>query len=757
MIDKNQNQKINTKYTFWHLLKEYKVEIPIIQRDYAQGRTSDNATAIREELLDCIYNALITEEGIDFDFVYGTVEKDTLYPLDGQQRLTTFYLLHWYLAEKEERMEEVVPVLSKFSYTTRTSSREFCEMLMKVRYTPVNGENVSSFIKNENGYFKSWDFDPTISHMLTMLDAIHEKFCETNELFNLLIAEEHDELLTFNYLPMEHYALTDDLYIKMNARGKALSIFENFKAKFIQHLKDRKLPYEYFEKNIDGRWTDLLWDYKSRDNTIDKQFMNFFCYITEMLYLETTPQHEGDSPFRPNMIRKLIDYYQDEHALKALYEYLDLWESKEEVSSYLNSILSIKSEKNKIRLFEGRPDIFSSIINGVSVSLANKLILFSIMKRLVVLGKETDQTAMKDYVRIIRNFLLNTRFFVRKKCNYSPDLRYGRHAIPIVQNFIGVLEDVDNPYDTLKDVKFENINSEICEQEKVKAKLILEKPELKSVIHGLEDMNLFRGSISNMIPYILEHDYKHLISNLKVLFTVNNGPQIIQALLSFGDYGINIGNSIYGDRYFYGNIKNWYSMLTFNGGKKHTKIICDFINQFEETYTHNVQDALDKLIENNLKNIKKNDWRYTIVKYYNTVKVENGYIDNPYVVFAMERCVDGSRILHRPNGFILNGYHVVPEYIEIEERLDNLCGHVVRGFAGESSGYISLDCAKNLKIAFDDSGEFIVYRGEEDAEWVSKTISKYKKIDSSNMDKVERAVLLINMLNKKGNEVYNSK
>lgn len=114
-------QQCNTKYTFWKLLSEYQVEIPIIQRDYAQGRNS--AKAIRSELLDSIYSALVNGKSIDFDFVYGSTEDcerkegttvKKLYPLDGQQRLTTFYLLHWYLAQKEKRIDEARAVLKNF-------------------------------------------------------------------------------------------------------------------------------------------------------------------------------------------------------------------------------------------------------------------------------------------------------------------------------------------------------------------------------------------------------------------------------------------------------------------------------------------------------------------------------------------------------------------------------------------------------------------------------------------------------------------
>lgn len=31
----------STKYTFWSLLNEHTIEVPIIQRDYAQGRANE--------------------------------------------------------------------------------------------------------------------------------------------------------------------------------------------------------------------------------------------------------------------------------------------------------------------------------------------------------------------------------------------------------------------------------------------------------------------------------------------------------------------------------------------------------------------------------------------------------------------------------------------------------------------------------------------------------------------------------------------
>ena len=53
---------------------------------------------------------------------------------------------------------------------------------------------------------------------------------------------------------VEDGKLTDDLYIKMNARGKALTDFENFKADFLELVKKRyKKGYnKEFETGVPG-------------------------------------------------------------------------------------------------------------------------------------------------------------------------------------------------------------------------------------------------------------------------------------------------------------------------------------------------------------------------------------------------------------------------------------------------------------------------------------------------------------------------
>ncbi|HIE16167.1 MAG TPA: DUF262 domain-containing protein, partial [Bacteroidales bacterium] len=126
-----------------------------------------------------------------------------------------------------------------------------------------------------------WDNDPTIKSMFTMLDSVHQRFKNKNYFDKL-------NKITFEFFELEKFGLDDDLYIKMNARGKPLTPFENFKAHFEQLLGkvDVKLENE-FSKKIDKEWIDIFWNFKDNNFLIDKAFMNYFYFISEMLYIKS--------------------------------------------------------------------------------------------------------------------------------------------------------------------------------------------------------------------------------------------------------------------------------------------------------------------------------------------------------------------------------------------------------------------------------------------------------------------------------------
>ena len=163
--------------TFWNLINSYKISIPIIQRDYAQGREEESEK--RERFLNAILTHLNNNEKLHLDFVYGRVKDNTFFPIDGQQRLTTLFLLHWYFALKEKITNEEKSKLSQFVYDTRISSREFCQCLIKetIEIPAKTGDNAFiTEIKNKPWYRNKSNTDPTVKAMLVMIQDIHNKF-----------------------------------------------------------------------------------------------------------------------------------------------------------------------------------------------------------------------------------------------------------------------------------------------------------------------------------------------------------------------------------------------------------------------------------------------------------------------------------------------------------------------------------------------------------------------------------------------------
>ena len=261
------------EYTFSRLLEQYdKILVPMIQRDYAQGRTDKKATDVRNNLLTDIFR----DKNVHFDLVFGSKEKSIIdgkekncfIPVDGQQRLTTLFLLHLYGQKAGKTNTELD--LSKFSYDTRRAASDFCKSITSEEWAVPNDKNVSDVIKDSSWFMNYWEKDPTVEGMLNMLDAIHEKCKKIADFPNL-------NKVTFFFFDLESNGLNENLYLKMNSRGKPLTAFENLKAKIEKLLKD-SMPFdkkwfpeddgdatkdEFKEKwkfYMDRNWTDTFWD-----------------------------------------------------------------------------------------------------------------------------------------------------------------------------------------------------------------------------------------------------------------------------------------------------------------------------------------------------------------------------------------------------------------------------------------------------------------------------------------------------------------
>ena len=286
---------MNDIYSFYQLISKYKIEIPIIQRDYAQGRKDSKAEDVRKSMVADMIAAVKGEKKLFFDFVYGRIDHQVFIPFDGQQRLTTLFLFHKYVFEKciscstcEYKSNCICKdVLLRFSYATRQSSREFCERLVKENVIPDNTKSLSENIRNMQWFYSDWEKDPTIMGMLTMLDEIHNQFSKQDIKDYKPLAEKLtsgcDCPITFHFVDMGEHKLSDETYVKMNARGKQLTPFENFKASLEQYLEEKgesdflsRFKGTYEEQTgkhtgIDGTWLDMFWKILNPENKEEKE------------------------------------------------------------------------------------------------------------------------------------------------------------------------------------------------------------------------------------------------------------------------------------------------------------------------------------------------------------------------------------------------------------------------------------------------------------------------------------------------------
>ena len=497
------NQNTNQLYTFWEFLNNYRIEIPIVQRDYAQGRSENKA--IRLTFLDAIFNCIYNKKAINLDFIYGNiVNGDIFQPLDGQQRLTTLFLLHLYAYKKDvENNAPISNIFKKFRYETRTSARYFCEELAK---QPLNIntdiDNISTIIKDSEWYYLSWKNDPTIRAMLVMLDAIHSKFKNIENLFEILT---ETRLITFYNLILDDFGLSDDLYIKMNARGKQLTPFENLKAEI--QKKSKELEWETgieetkkFAYKIDGIWTDMMWENYRTNDAVDESHMRL---ISAIIMLHIALGSSQDNEDRQDIIKKVNDNYDDRclinYVNKKVFDYInetyEIYEQLQDSNKDISFKFKLWRHKPKCALFD--EVIYDCLSLPDSNSSYTCKVLFFAQTEYLRRNKEFNQEKFQDWMRVIRNIVVRGNIDLNtKNCKRSDLIRSPKVFIGIV-NLINELADGSSDiyqYLCNNEIKSSSVKEQIKE-EKIKARIITKYPNYKNLIISLEDIEILKGKI----------------------------------------------------------------------------------------------------------------------------------------------------------------------------------------------------------------------------------------------------------------------
>ena len=646
---------VGNRRSFWQLLSEYNIEIPIIQRDYAQGRNDEKTQGIRTDLLEAIFDALEHNRPLDFDFIYGSTiagenGKKTLCPLDGQQRLTTLFLLHWYVLQKTGSPE--IKKLAGFTYKTRISSREFCNALVNETAEPLpDDQPISKALKNTSWYFIAWRHDPTVQAMLTMLDDIDDMFKDAKPDLAAKLIEK--KLITFQFVELSNFGLSDDLYIKMNARGKLLTDFEKLKVTFGKLLdgNGHTDSSKKFSASIEHAWEDFFWKYRE-ENVIDRPFMRFFWFVTEMLYAyDNEPAGPSPSPFEydadknPIVNHELIDeVYNKRENVTKLFDILDCikkidWKN---VNNKVTNAFQPSWRKSDRSLFE------SCAKQGTDKSsddftFRDKIILYSIIEFFLKNpGVDADDN-MIDLVRVVQNCLEKVR--QRSGASFTSDILFP-DLHNCLRNICDFFISQKNIYVAIAEGQSDIGRHRFADgyrHEREKALCINKDSRWKKLIHEIEDYRFCRGLIYNFLyadDYDKTNRYFAICKKVWDPDHLNKSAhsRIALAWLSVTEYEVLfkedklVGESqgkiycIFGD---HKKDNKWHFLFTLPGDEKIARDIPDIpdikqsLSEFFEAYDKHQQHnnlaataVLDSMINAYLTDSTvPRDWRWHYISY----------------------------------------------------------------------------------------------------------------------------------------------
>lgn len=596
------------------LISEHKgIRVPLIQRDYAQGRRHESE--IREDFLQTLKKAVgfggeDQGEPINLDFVYGTFESPgndgeagkVFEPLDGQQRMTTLFLLHWYLACLDGRKEEFdkvfcqqvashAAVLSRFTYRVRQSSREFFDHL--VRYSPDFDNLLIDFrgrpslretILDQPWYFSRWKYDPTVQSALVMLDAIRRHFADCKGGFSRLMSEDRP-VVTFNFLDLdaEEFKLTDDLYVKMNARGKLLTPFETFKARYEELLKSETKVGGYFVNKefgegkakgsvqhfvswrFDREWTDYFW--KILDNqeldaisageseiatVLDQRIMNLLRALGAVALDPDRPDSDFD-----NALKALRD-----KEAPASYHLFDQCGCINKVFTLLLiALMETKVPSNPpcdslkaTEYFDDTSFLKGVTQNATGESLSDYALFAGYVWFLHVHGTDKPE-AFREWMRVVRNLIRNSR--VERRDEFRVASRILRKLVPHADDILGFLRSSE-----AAELTFPILATQF-QEECLKAQLLgVEQANWRELIEDGESHGYLQGQVFCLLEFAgvcaaaeknpvskwteklhqqLQAEFQTYLRKLKLMFN-DKGLNAVEefrwerALLSMGDY-----------------------------------------------------------------------------------------------------------------------------------------------------------------------------------------------------------------------------
>ena len=521
-------------YTLAELFSgERRIIIPDLQRDYCWGdENNTKSTGEKGELVSDFVNNLLTQfndyktkddkERLNLGLFYGyEVPANHIQLCDGQQRLTTLYLLlgminkktiehkddtqltegkfrRYLISDFEYKHDDKEPYLN---YAIRESSLYFLSDLV-CKFFIGNKTDVEN-IKSEDWYFDYYNLDPSIQSMLKALAKIEKLFGEDSN-SSLDFLEFGDWLInkvTFLYFDMENRKNGEETFVVINTTGESLSSTQNLKPLVLQE-KNATFDNTCFindEIGIYKCWEEIetwFWRQRKGDNdTADAGFAEFLRWISIIEQVDKdAPEEEKTDSIKKHiqlvLQGKHCDFPYKEIPFKKIYKYWEalVWLEDKSNLSFAENYLS--------------PSVNKDVNNRNAIGQADCFVLLPVLKfvYLNITKIDTDTTIQRNARRIYEFFHNLIRIDNVQK---SVNTLFG-DTIEIINLIFGKNGDLVDLIDPNVDVS--TISKQILTYEEKKKLEILrnntkDRENIEEAFWNAQEHNIWSGEILPMIEW----------------------------------------------------------------------------------------------------------------------------------------------------------------------------------------------------------------------------------------------------------------
>lgn len=581
-----------------HSLLQSSRVVPEIQREYVWGHNEQVLISFLENL-----NDKKSGSASNVGFLYSYNSEGEYHLIDGQQRFTTLVLLALYCARKEKKpVNEYESILNKFSYRVRTATDEYLKNLLA-------DESLNHFSEEVLGKKKychiSGNEDPSTSSMIAALQTI-DRFRRT---------KGDDFAITFDSVmcdvkfwtfDVENTTQGEELYISMNSRGENLLGYENIKPLLLEKAgNSRSAKGETWGKAWDN-WEDCLFVH-----TKDVKKVNLAMERLILMAIQLSTA----------VPRTEINAKEDIHSITI-----------QQVEEYFESFFKVLS----VYVNESNT-IFEDTFENAEQQMLEALIS-------AALHTEASGNEMEDVKHLIAVWQSRSLINGNKKEKYLEFLKKYRSSEKSFKDF--VIEQYENDKDSI---------SGIADGHEVFKLKLWANPEIKSAFKEADVFHVTHGYLGGIWneafsdvaiwnePSTLE-TFKRRYQTFTGLFAKENVKVKTSAPIETGKndnrliakalIAMNVGNyhsRTSGRNYTFGYSTDWYRILQRPEKAVYVSKLIDRLVSKE-----NIVTELNATIEEGKSKFAKNDARYYILNYEESLNADN----EGYNILYMENCSD---------------------------------------------------------------------------------------------------------------------